>query len=119
MPGSSKHPPKQKPSEVAAETKRKYLPLIKNQYADHWQTYSWLIPHPLTQLALAGRPATLNHPTFCKCPIQKHRQRRTTGAFSRNEYVMHTCNSVQHAHSLYIRTCRERMLTNHSSSVTS
>ena len=65
MPGSSKQSAKRKPSEVAAETKRTYLPHIKKQYA---QTHSYLFDHPPTQCVFGpeNRPASLTHPEFCK-----------------------------------------------------
>ncbi|KAI0475364.1 hypothetical protein GGR56DRAFT_509463 [Xylariaceae sp. FL0804] len=43
---------KPKPSEVAAETKRHYIPLIIRDYAHQWATYSWLYAAPLNQLTL-------------------------------------------------------------------
>lgn len=81
--GSAKQTPQPKASEVAAETKRKYLPLIKSQYADQWPTYSFLIPQPLAQLAFTDRPATLAHPTFCE-----HTIRNPVSLYA-------TCHSVQ------------------------
>lgn len=63
--------PKPKPSEVAAETKRAYLPLIKNTYAEYWPTHSILVPSPLTQLAFADRPANIEPPQFCECILNR------------------------------------------------
>ncbi|KAI5863791.1 hypothetical protein GGS23DRAFT_514137 [Durotheca rogersii] len=43
---------KPKPSEVAAETKRHYIPSIKNEYAHQWPTHSYLFQQPLQQIPL-------------------------------------------------------------------
>ncbi|OAA65273.1 hypothetical protein SPI_02060 [Niveomyces insectorum RCEF 264] len=64
MPSST---PKSKPkaSEVAADTRRNYIPLIRNTYAHIYKTYSHLFPQPLTDLQLhgLGRPYE-RMPTF-------------------------------------------------------
>ncbi|KAI1396792.1 hypothetical protein F4819DRAFT_116198 [Hypoxylon fuscum] len=43
---------KPKPSEVAAETKRHYIPAIRNEYAHQWPTHSYLFQQPLEQIPL-------------------------------------------------------------------
>ncbi|KAI2627842.1 hypothetical protein GGR54DRAFT_435488 [Hypoxylon sp. NC1633] len=45
---------KPKPSEVAAETKRHYIPVIRSEYANQWPTYSYLFQRPLQQIPLQG-----------------------------------------------------------------
>ncbi|CAK7564297.1 MAG: hypothetical protein SEPTF4163_002186 [Sporothrix epigloea] len=54
MPKSTKSKPKA--SEVAADTRRNYIPLIKNNYAHIYKTCSILYAHPLTDLSLHGFP---------------------------------------------------------------
>lgn len=63
MPTSSKP----RPSEVAQETKRHYIPLIREQYADHWPTHSYLFPHPTQQIPLGRCLHDLTPPAFCEC----------------------------------------------------
>ncbi|KAF3059676.1 hypothetical protein GL218_04784 [Daldinia childiae] len=43
---------KPKPSEVAAETKRHYIPVIRAEYARQWPTRSYLFQQPLAQIPL-------------------------------------------------------------------
>ncbi|KAI8627106.1 hypothetical protein F5Y19DRAFT_179552 [Xylariaceae sp. FL1651] len=43
---------KPKPSEIAAEAKRHYIPMIKNDYAQQWPTHSYLFQKPLEQIPL-------------------------------------------------------------------
>ncbi|KAI0015770.1 hypothetical protein F4780DRAFT_45203 [Xylariomycetidae sp. FL0641] len=43
---------KPKPSEVAAETKRHYIPVIRTEYANQWPTQSYLFQKPLEQIPL-------------------------------------------------------------------
>ncbi|KAI1210164.1 uncharacterized protein F4807DRAFT_71731 [Annulohypoxylon truncatum] len=43
---------KPKPSEVAAETKRHYIPIIKSEYAQAWPTHSYLFQQPLQQIPM-------------------------------------------------------------------
>lgn len=62
MPTSSKP----RPSEVAQETKRHYIPLIREQYADHWPTHSYLFPHPTQQIPLGRCLHDLTPPAFCE-----------------------------------------------------
>lgn len=54
---------KPKPSDVAAETKKYYIPLIKKNYSDTWKTSSLLYRRPC---ALEfGRSTDLLPPSFC------------------------------------------------------
>ncbi|KAK6953692.1 hypothetical protein Daesc_005997 [Daldinia eschscholtzii] len=43
---------KPKPSEVAAETKRHYIPVIRAEYTRQWPTHSYLFQQPLAQIPL-------------------------------------------------------------------
>ncbi|KAI1082451.1 hypothetical protein F5B20DRAFT_503461 [Whalleya microplaca] len=43
---------KPKPSEVAAEAKRHYIPIIRNDYSHQWPTHSYLFQQPLEQIPL-------------------------------------------------------------------
>ncbi|KAI0009660.1 hypothetical protein F4779DRAFT_362927 [Xylariaceae sp. FL0662B] len=43
---------KPKPSEVAAEAKRHYIPIIKQEYSHQWPTHSYLFQQPLEQIPL-------------------------------------------------------------------
>lgn len=45
-------PSKPKPSDVAAETKRHFIPIIKAEYAHQWPTHSYLFQQPLQQIPL-------------------------------------------------------------------
>ncbi|RYP67129.1 hypothetical protein DL769_005834 [Monosporascus sp. CRB-8-3] len=58
---------KPKPSEVATETKRHYLPAIKARYAD--RTHSYLFQRPLEQIPLQSYPCpqTVSPPQFHIC----------------------------------------------------
>ncbi|KIH93933.1 hypothetical protein SPBR_06062 [Sporothrix brasiliensis 5110] len=51
---SSTSKSKPKASEVAADTRRNYIPLIKNSYAHIYKTSSILFPQPLVELSLEG-----------------------------------------------------------------
>jgi len=63
--GSSKSKPK--PAEVASETKKQYIPLIKKQYAAQFRTYSYIYCSPLRQINLGrDRPLDISPPRFCK-----------------------------------------------------
>lgn len=63
--GSSKYKPK--PAEVASETKKQYIPLIKKQYAAQFRTYSYIYCSPLRQINLGrDRPIDISPPRFCK-----------------------------------------------------
>ncbi|KAL2117489.1 hypothetical protein VTJ04DRAFT_7149 [Mycothermus thermophilus] len=61
-PSSSKSKPK--PSEVASEAKRIYIPLIREKYAQTWLTASYLYEQPLSQIVFNDRPIDLSPPTF-------------------------------------------------------
>ncbi|ORY60774.1 uncharacterized protein BCR38DRAFT_411891 [Pseudomassariella vexata] len=50
---------KPKAAEVASETKRNYIPLIKNDYASVWPTHSYLFRNPLEQNLLSNIPHDL------------------------------------------------------------
>ncbi|KAL2023742.1 hypothetical protein VTK56DRAFT_1456 [Thermocarpiscus australiensis] len=63
MPPSS-HRSKPKPSEVASEAKRYYIPLIKNEYALVWATNSYIYHQPLQQIDFLERPLDLSPPHF-------------------------------------------------------
>ena len=65
MPSGSRSS-KPKPSEVAAETKKSYIPLIRKHYADKWQPYSYLYANPLAQLLFTERPLDVSPPQFGK-----------------------------------------------------
>lgn len=72
-PSTSKSSKSSKPkaSEVAAETKKYYIPLIRKNYASSWPTMSYLYHQPLQQLAVP-RPESLATPTFhvtCGDPV--------------------------------------------------
>lgn len=67
--GSSSKVVKQKPSDVAAETKRTYTPYIKANFEAQWPTCSYLFEQPIVQCAqrfLEVRPVGLGPPQFCK-----------------------------------------------------
>jgi len=64
--GSSRSKPK--PAEVASETKKQYIPLIRKQYAAQYKTYSYIYLQPLHQLNFLDRPVDLSPPRFCKLP---------------------------------------------------
>ncbi len=61
---------KPKPSEVAAETKRHYIPVIRRDYAHQWPTHSYLFQQPLEQIHLpSSMTGFAPSPTeFCGCP---------------------------------------------------
>ncbi|KAJ9145487.1 hypothetical protein NKR23_g5408 [Pleurostoma richardsiae] len=63
MPSGSSRSSRPKPSEVAAETKKTYIPHIRKNYSDTWKLFSYLYEQPL-QLPLEGRPANVAAPTF-------------------------------------------------------
>ncbi|KAI0514684.1 hypothetical protein F5B22DRAFT_227813 [Xylaria bambusicola] len=57
-----------KPSEVAADAKRNYIPTIRSQYAHQWPTYSYLFQQPLQQIPLQPLGASLpRNPEFYVC----------------------------------------------------
>ncbi|KAL1876369.1 hypothetical protein VTK73DRAFT_9438 [Phialemonium thermophilum] len=63
--GSSRKPrnPKQKPSEVALEAKKQYIPIVRSN--PQWKTYSYLHYDPLSELLFAGPPPrNLGPPEF-------------------------------------------------------
>lgn len=65
MPSGKSRSSKQRPAEVAAEAKKQFIPIIKND--PRWNTFSYLYHEPLTQLAFADPPLVLEPPEFCKC----------------------------------------------------
>ncbi|KAJ8121172.1 hypothetical protein ONZ43_g2311 [Nemania bipapillata] len=65
MPSSK---PKPKPSEVAGEAKRHYIPIIRSEYAHQWPTYSYLFQKPLEQIPLLPLgPSLPPNPEFYVC----------------------------------------------------
>lgn len=62
-PGSKSKP---KPSEVASETKRYYIPLIRKEYASIWTISSYIYHQPLLQINFLERPLDLAPPHFCE-----------------------------------------------------
>jgi hypothetical protein len=63
---SSSKSSKPKPSEVAAETKKYYIPLILKEYGNKWKTYSYIYHQPLAQLNFVERPLDISAPQFCE-----------------------------------------------------
>lgn len=63
---SSTSKSKPKASEVAAETRRHYIPLIKKEYSHIYKTYSYLFQQPIEQLPFDSyeRPF-MGPPSFC------------------------------------------------------
>ncbi|KAI0102527.1 hypothetical protein GGR51DRAFT_285774 [Nemania sp. FL0031] len=61
MPKAHKKP---KPSEVAAEAKKHYIPTIQTQYAHQWPTHSYLFQKPLDQIPLVPLGPSLLNPEF-------------------------------------------------------
>ncbi|KAL7619693.1 hypothetical protein AAE478_010235 [Parahypoxylon ruwenzoriense] len=61
---------KPKPSEVAAETKRHYIPIIKKEYAHRWPTHSYLFQQPLEQIPIQSSISGFSPspPEFYICP---------------------------------------------------
>ncbi|XXH01988.1 hypothetical protein Hte_008352 [Hypoxylon texense] len=61
---------KPKPSEVAAETKKHYIPIIKKEYAQQWPTHSYLFQQPLQQIPLQSTVSGFSPspPEFYVCP---------------------------------------------------
>ncbi|KAK4100354.1 hypothetical protein N658DRAFT_427906 [Parathielavia hyrcaniae] len=59
---SSKFKPK--PSEVASEAKRVYVPIILDKYASTWETSSYIYLQPLLQINFIERPLELSPPVF-------------------------------------------------------
>lgn len=53
-----------KPSEVAADTKRNFIPLVKASYAEAYPPFSVLYPHPTTQLEVPRRTLSTRPPAF-------------------------------------------------------
>ncbi|KAK3384963.1 hypothetical protein B0H63DRAFT_175322 [Podospora didyma] len=62
--GSSSRSSKPKPQDVASETKRRYIPIIRDQHADRWKTYSYIYHNPLMQINFVERPLDLPPPQF-------------------------------------------------------
>lgn len=65
MPSSSSKS-KPKPSEVASEAKRIYIPTIREKYAATWSTCSYIYHQPLLQITFDERPLDLSPPVFCE-----------------------------------------------------
>ncbi|KAI1773078.1 hypothetical protein F4818DRAFT_117395 [Hypoxylon cercidicola] len=61
---------KPKPSEVAAETKKHYIPAIRKEYAQQWPTHSYLFQQPLQQIPLQSSVSGFSPspPEFYVCP---------------------------------------------------
>ncbi|KAI0179759.1 hypothetical protein GGR52DRAFT_568527 [Hypoxylon sp. FL1284] len=61
---------KPKPSDVAAETKKHYIPVIKKEYAQQWPIYSYLFQQPLLQLPSQNSITNFSPspPEFYVCP---------------------------------------------------
>ncbi|KAK4143056.1 uncharacterized protein C8A04DRAFT_12690 [Dichotomopilus funicola] len=55
---------KPKPSEVASEAKRVYIPTIRNNYSSTWSTCSYIYQQPLLQINFTERPLDLSPPQF-------------------------------------------------------
>ena len=64
---SSTSKSKPKPSEVASEAKRVYIPAIREKFASTWTTCSYIYQSPLQQITFAERPLDLSPPVFCEC----------------------------------------------------
>jgi hypothetical protein len=62
--GSSKSKPK--PADVAAETKKQLIPMVRNKYAQVDMT-SFCYHHPMSQLNFIERTMDLSPPQFCEC----------------------------------------------------
>ncbi|RSL64510.1 hypothetical protein CEP54_004675 [Fusarium duplospermum] len=53
-----------RPSEVAADTKRNFIPLVKKNYGDIFPPYSYLYRQPIAQLAIQRQKPSTRPPTF-------------------------------------------------------
>jgi hypothetical protein len=107
--GSATKVVKQKPSDVAAETKRTYTPYIKANFEAQWPTCSYLFEHPIVQCAqrfLDVRSPSLGPPQFCKSdrvhkPTNHSMAHTTSTRLSLPTYQggfsLHKCNHVRHA----------------------
>ncbi|KAI0148552.1 hypothetical protein GGR57DRAFT_233994 [Xylariaceae sp. FL1272] len=59
---------KPKPSEVASEAKKHYIPTIRREYAHEWPTCSYLYQKPLEQIPLRPQgPSLVSQPEFYVC----------------------------------------------------
>lgn len=59
---------KPKPSDVAADAKRNYIPTIRREYAHQWPTYSYIFQQPLLQIPLQPLISSVpRSPEFCEC----------------------------------------------------
>jgi hypothetical protein len=65
MPSGSSSKSKPKPADVASETKRKFIPQIREEYADRYQINSYLYHQPLAQLDFHSRLTDYVSPNFC------------------------------------------------------
>jgi len=70
MPSGSSKSSKPKPSEVAAETKKHYTPLIRKQYSGRWNLYSYYFEQPLRQCTLGQQQASVSPPAFGKLHVK-------------------------------------------------
>jgi len=61
-------PSKPKPSEVAAETKRRYIPYVQQHYHGTWTAESYMVSHPLLEVSWLASPGqlSLTPPEFCE-----------------------------------------------------
>ncbi|KAK3319925.1 hypothetical protein B0T19DRAFT_467840 [Cercophora scortea] len=64
MPSSGSKSSKPKPSEVAAEAKKHFIPLIRNEYASKWNPMSYIYEQPLAQITFLERPLDVSPPQF-------------------------------------------------------
>ncbi|WKT49102.1 protein of unknown function DUF2263 [Fusarium oxysporum f. sp. vasinfectum] len=53
-----------RPSEVAADTKRNFIPLVKKNYGEVFPPYSYLYRQPIMQLAIQRQKPTTRPPSF-------------------------------------------------------
>lgn len=53
-----------RPSDVAADTKRRFIPLIRNYYADQYPPYSVMYSRPIEQLPVDRRVPSTRPPVF-------------------------------------------------------
>ena len=53
-----------RPSDIAADTKRHFIPMVKAHYGDMWPPVSTLYPAPLDQLPLSRHCMSISPPSF-------------------------------------------------------
>ncbi|KAK0749873.1 hypothetical protein B0T18DRAFT_117029 [Schizothecium vesticola] len=68
MPSGSSSKSKPKPADVASETKRKFIPLIREEYAGRYKINSYLYHQPLAQLDFHNRLTDYVSPNFYVYP---------------------------------------------------